>query len=102
MSANARVVTVDTRFTWDGGEQHLHRGQVMDVAPGSPLEAAIGADRLASLYRVPPVTVAAAPPEPAQPAPAAAQPAPAAAQAPAVRKTTRSKARTEGGGSDGG
>lgn len=95
MSANARVVTVDTRFTWDGGEQHLHRGQVMDVAPGSPLEAAIGADRLASLYRVPPVTVAAAPPEPAQPAPAAAQ-------APAVRKTRSKTSTAEGGGGDGG
>jgi hypothetical protein len=83
MSANARVVTVDTDFTWDGGEQHLSRGQVMDVAPGSALEAAIGADRLASLYRAPPVTVAAAPPAPAP--------------APAARKT-RSTTRTEGGG----
>ena len=97
MSANARVVTVDTTFTWDGGEQFLRRGTILDVPPGSALLAAIGADRLASLYRTQPVTVAAAPPTPAAPAPVPAAPALAA------RKTRSKTSATDkaGGGGDG-
>jgi hypothetical protein len=50
MSDYPRVVTVDTMITWDGVRQRLVRGQVMDVPPGSALEAAIGADRLRPLH----------------------------------------------------
>jgi hypothetical protein len=57
MSGHPRVLAADTTFTWDGVLQRLPRGQVLDVTPGSPLERAIGADRL-----VPMGAVAAQPP----------------------------------------
>jgi hypothetical protein len=53
MSAYPRVVAADTTFMWGGAEQRLQRGQVIDVAPGSKLEAAIGADRLPRLNNPP-------------------------------------------------
>ena len=33
-------------FDWDGGTQYLGRGTLIDVEPGSDLEAAIGPDGL--------------------------------------------------------
>jgi hypothetical protein len=36
-------------FTWDGGEQRLAAGLVLDVPPGSALEAAIGTGNLSDL-----------------------------------------------------
>ena len=62
MGISPRVVTEDVTIAWDGVPQRLPKGQVIDVAPGSPLERAIGAQRLVPL----PGTVAAAPPVTAQ------------------------------------
>ena len=62
MSANPRVVAADITFTWDGVPWRLQRGQVIDVAPGSALEQAIGRDLLPPLG----ATVAQPAPEPAQ------------------------------------
>lgn len=44
-----RRVTADTNFTWDGGQQRLSRGQILDVQPGSSLQTAIGLGQLADL-----------------------------------------------------
>lgn len=52
MTAGARVVTADTDFTWDGATQHLAKGTLIHVAPGSLLEAAIGPERLVPLFGV--------------------------------------------------
>jgi hypothetical protein len=41
-----RIVTENVTFLWDGVTQRLPKGQVMDVPPGSALEAAIGLHRL--------------------------------------------------------
>jgi hypothetical protein len=49
MGIYPRVVAADTVFYWDHVLQRLPRGLVLDVAPGSALEAAIGADRLSPL-----------------------------------------------------
>jgi hypothetical protein len=49
MSANPRVVAVDTVFRWDGAPQRLARGTVLDVPPGSALLAAIGPRNLVPL-----------------------------------------------------
>lgn len=66
MGANPRIVTAETWIQWDGVSQRIPRGQVMDVTPGSALEAAIGLDRLRPLG-----TVAPQPPAPpAEPPPA--------------------------------
>jgi hypothetical protein len=46
MAGNPRTVTQDVIFTWDGVPARLAKGQVIDVTPGSKLEAAIGADKL--------------------------------------------------------
>jgi len=46
MGLSPRVVTEDVTFLWDGVPQRLPKGQVIDVAPGSPLERAIGLHRL--------------------------------------------------------
>jgi len=64
MSANPRVVAVDTTFAWDGATQRLARGTVLDVPPGSALLAAIGPRNLVPLGATtplpePPVTDAA-------------------------------------------
>ena len=100
MSANARVLAVETTITWDGVTQRLPRGQVIDVAPSSALERAIGRDRLVPLYR--PVITAPAPVAEAAQKPAA--PAKTAAQddAPAKPAAGRSKPRgTVQGGKNG-
>ena len=68
MGISPRVVTQDVTIAWDGVTQRLPKGQVIDVAPGSPLEAAIG------LHRLVPLGVPAASPPPAVP-PAGAAPA---------------------------
>lgn len=62
MGANPRIVTAETWIQWDGVSQRIPRGQVMDVTPGSALEAAIGLDRLRPLGAVAPHPPA---PEPA-------------------------------------
>jgi hypothetical protein len=41
-----RRVTADVDFTWDGGQAHLSRGQLLDVQPGSAIETAIGTGNL--------------------------------------------------------
>ena len=41
--------TASVSFTWDGGTSTLARRQVLDVPPGSDLEAAIGSANLVSL-----------------------------------------------------
>lgn len=71
MACSPRVVTVDRVITWDGVSQRLPRGQVIDVPPGSQLEAAIGLEHLVPLG-------ATATSKPAEPA---ATPEPAAAPA---------------------
>jgi len=54
MGIYPRVIAVDTVITWDHVFQRLPRGQVIDVPPGSALEAAIGLDRLVPLAAVTP------------------------------------------------
>lgn len=46
MGTSPRIVAQDVRFQWDGVSQRLPKGQVIDVVPGSALEAAIGARNL--------------------------------------------------------
>jgi hypothetical protein len=46
MGLSPRVVTEDVVFLWDGAPQRLPKGQIIDVAPNSPLERAIGRHRL--------------------------------------------------------
>ena len=91
MSASPRVVTGDVTIRWDGTSQRLARGTVIDVAPGSALEAAIGRGNLA------PLAATAAPPAPppaALQAPAAeAPPAPQAASAQPDGRPRRAPAR---------
>lgn len=71
MAASPRVVTETVTITWDRAPQRLAKGQILDVPPGSALEQAIGAERLAPLLR--PDSTAAVPEPPAQAAsPAAA------------------------------
>lgn len=81
MSGNPRLVASDITFTWDGVEQRLQRGTVLDVPAGSALEKALGPENLVP-FGVPP----------AQPAPAAeeAPEAPAAAKATAPPSSARS------------
>lgn len=52
MAVSPRIVTADVVFTWDGVSQRLPKGQVMDVPPGSALEAAIGLKHLVPLGAV--------------------------------------------------
>lgn len=49
MAISPRIVTEDRRILWDGVTQRLPKGQVLDVPPGSALEAAIGRDFLVPL-----------------------------------------------------
>jgi hypothetical protein len=44
-----RQLTAGTDIAWDGGWQHFPAGTLVEVEPGSPLEAAYGADNLADL-----------------------------------------------------
>ena len=61
MAGSPRVVAADVTFTWDRVPWRLHRGQVIDVPPGSALEKAIGANMLVPLGATGP---AAQPPAP--------------------------------------
>ena len=83
MGGNPRVVTADVKFTWDHATQRLGRGTIIDVPADSPLERAIGRDKLIPLYGAPAAAVpqaSEAAPEPAQEkAPAPRSPAKAAA-----------------------
>jgi hypothetical protein len=49
MSANPRVVTAMVTYTWDGGTWTLPAGTIIDCAPGSALETAIGAGNLGTM-----------------------------------------------------
>jgi len=80
MGANPRIVTADVVFQWDGVTQRLARRTVLDVAPDSALERAIGADNLLPLG-----AVAAQPPAPAE-EPKDEEPQPAPRKAPAKAK----------------
>jgi hypothetical protein len=46
MGISPRIVAEDVVFLWDGAPQRLPKGQIIDVAPDSPLERAIGRHRL--------------------------------------------------------
>lgn len=89
MAGSPRVVTVDTVIQWDGVSQRLPRGQVIDVPPGSKLEAAIGLERLVPLG----ATATSRPAEPAEPAEPAAAPA-----VPKPRPATGKTQKDDGGG----
>ncbi len=62
MGLSPRIVTEDVTLNWDGVSQRLPKGQVIDVAPGSPLERAIGAGRLIPFGTPPPTAAQAAAP----------------------------------------
>jgi hypothetical protein len=64
MGISPRIVTEDVRFLWDGVSARLPKGQVIDVAPGSPLERAIGAGRLVPMPGTAPQALPQEPPEP--------------------------------------
>jgi hypothetical protein len=50
MAANPRILVADVDLAWDGVLQHIPRGTIVDVPPGSALEAAYGgSDNLADL-----------------------------------------------------
>jgi hypothetical protein len=66
MAGNPCIVAADVTFMWDGGEQRLQRGTIIDVPAASALEEAIGQEHLVPLR------------------PVAALPAPAAEKAPAA------------------
>lgn len=85
MSANPQIVTSDVIIRWDGVDQRIARGTVIDVPAGSVLSSAIGAENLA------PLKAAAA-----QPAPPADEPqeAPEETAAPANGKTRRAAKNT--------
>jgi hypothetical protein len=84
MGANPRVVTADVKFTWDHATQRLGRGTIIDVPADSPLERAIGRDKLIPLHRAP---------SDAAPEPAAVEPA---------QKAPRTPVKAKGGGQPGG
>lgn len=101
MAGSARIVTEDVALFWDGVSQRLPKGQVMDVPPGSALEAAIGLDHLVPLGAVTaqPLTQEAAPTEEAAPK---EETKPAAKEAEAVPpKPAPVKAKDAGDGKDG-
>jgi hypothetical protein len=87
MGISPRIVTEDVTFTWDGVTQRLPKGQIIDVAPDSPLERAIGAGRL-----VPLPGTAVQPPAPAVEVPAVETVKPAQAAAPPQEKPDPAKA----------
>lgn len=91
MGANPRIVTEDVLFQWDGVSTRLGRGQVLDVTPGSALEAAIGAQRLRPLG-----AVAAQPPaeEPAPQEAGAKDDGKAPEEPAAAARKTKSAAKT--------
>jgi hypothetical protein len=64
MGISPRVVTQDVTFLWDGVSQRLPKHQVIDVAPGSALERAIGRDKLVPMPGTAPQTLPQEPPEP--------------------------------------
>lgn len=67
MAANPRVVTEPVTITWDGAPQRLPKGQIIDVPPGSALEAAIGARRLEPVFLPGSTMIAPRPPAAAAP-----------------------------------
>jgi hypothetical protein len=89
MGLSPRIVTETRNITWDGVQQRLPKGQVLDVPPGSALEREIGRDFLVPLPGSAPV--AAAVPAPAE------KPAPREEAAPAKLSATAKDA----GGKDG-
>jgi hypothetical protein len=93
MAGNPRVVTADATFTWDHATQWLRRGTIIDVPADSPLEAAIGRDRLIPLYGAP----SDAAPKASEPAPepAGTEPAPEKEKAP---RSPAKAAAAKGGG----
>jgi hypothetical protein len=42
MAGHPRMVLTDTQVTWDGGTFTVRHGTVVDIVPGSALEAANG------------------------------------------------------------
>jgi len=44
-----RMVTADIDVSWDGGLVHTPAGTLVDVPPGSAMEAAYGVDNLEDL-----------------------------------------------------
>jgi hypothetical protein len=86
MAGNPRVVTADATFTWDHATQWLRRGTIIDVPADSPLEAAIGRDRLIPLYGAPAAVV-----------PQASEPAPVPAASAPAQKAPRTPAKARGG-----
>jgi hypothetical protein len=64
MGISPRIVTEDVTFLWDGVTQRLPKHQVIDVAPGSALERAIGRDKLVPMPGTAPQTLPQEPPEP--------------------------------------
>jgi hypothetical protein len=44
-----RIVTTGTDLAWDGGWQHITAGTLVEVEPGSALEAAYGPGNLQDL-----------------------------------------------------
>ena len=49
MALNPRMVATDIDVAYDGGITHVLRGTIIDCPPGSPMEAAYGADNLVDL-----------------------------------------------------
>ena len=49
MALNPRMVTVNIPVTWDGVTFNVTAGTVVDIPPGSALEAAYGAGNLVAL-----------------------------------------------------
>jgi hypothetical protein len=49
MSANPRIVLAMVTYSWDGGTWTLPAGTIIDCAPGSALETAIGAGNLGTM-----------------------------------------------------
>ena len=49
MSANPRITLSKVTYSWDGCSYTLPAGTLLDVAPGSALETAIGSGNLGTL-----------------------------------------------------
>lgn len=49
MGANDRMVTQDIVLTWDGVQQPVRAGTIVDIPAGSALEAAYGLGNLVAL-----------------------------------------------------
>jgi hypothetical protein len=96
MGLSPRVVTEDVVFQWDGVTARLPKGQVIDVAPGSALEEAIGAHRLVPHGVIPPAEETPPPPQEEAPQPPAKEappekPEPESKPAPAKARASAKK-----------